>query len=528
MTAVAPQSSPSSDRREIRRVVWQQLRSSLAQKAKLLTIAVVAFVIFAKLDDIRKTYVKHQEKAYVYNGRHYASEAAAFEAHDRPRSTAAAKGRRAIAAAAAVDLDAADAQIAQLRVKDSKEKGLLQELDRRITERAALVDTRARRLADHDQQEALDRQDALASFTAVKAPFVYTGKTGLDGLLRDLADSGSPLHIVYEILWIASLTIGILALSYLILVSIFRSLPLPGSEASFEKQSNSMLEKLLSKGLTAKIVAPLAVATAGVVAFSGAAATLPSSPWNAPGATTIVRTHVSTPPPDIVTPPPTTTSPDDPVPDPPDYASQIASLQRTVASQATALQAHGVALDQHAVTLQELGETADGHATRLTAHDGELQATPERIAAVRTAAAQLVLDEELERTRVDDALTANIHNTQKQVSAGVETIGRRATEVEWSSVAPHTIQERPSLAARVLGFDKYQVTEVTVHLLRTRLKVTGDQRPPLLVAVEAMQQEPPRSYDRFAESFKAELLAAGGDQKLYRQWLPVVMKLSYK
>jgi hypothetical protein len=485
-------------RRSVSKETWKQFAKSMRSKLAMLLVAIVAIAAVVRLDAMKAELRDTREKKYsavrvaahlkdnddlagparrlAKKGERYATAEDVFNAILTETSYAAdlAKAKKNIRAAYAVwigktDQDIRGAVTAEPASQQAKD---LQNLK---TSRAELIAARTFELTEAEQKAAEDVARLRRAFDdanvaeAAKSVFRVSENESLNNFAKHVVDPDHPLSILYDVLWYASLVLGVLSLVALLLTPLFKTLPVMGADEKFMDQIRGIFGRV-PRSIGAGI-ARVAAMTIGTAAIVSVAATAPSSPLYESGllpprieqeaAEPLVKTEgnpaitgTAGPPPEV------DQKPDPQTPDP-----RVETLLTDVATLKSDNEAHKNAFASHKVSLDKLEPLP----VRVTTLAEEEQAQKEQLettfGVMHTRIGDVDQRAESAGLKADFAERKAIEVSQQVGEAG-KRIAESAASIEAGVDLPLRVGERPALLRSVLGFDRYRVTEASVTYVR--------------------------------------------------------------
>jgi|GEM_PF-3088652 len=309
-------------------------------------------------------------------------------------------------------------------------------------------------------------------------------------------DEDDPMHVMFEILWYASLIIGVLAASYLLLI-IFRALPFTSIESYWTERVRDLVNRaapgVATRSLTGvATLAPLAAALAlgGTIIGGTSYATVPGG---ASRTTTVIHEHE-----------PLTLNRDT-------YSPEFTFDFR---------HSQTVQPIDYEVIKRDIGAARDDvkSATR-TALDQRLTDTDNRVEHVDGTIGRLIDQQLLIGDLALDAREAGRYSASKinDVSnkvTPVEAIGRTTSTMSVAQadgaaldgevLAQTAVADERGFWARAFGFTNFQVTPAVVDAFRARLGVRavmqGTDESTLIQALIEMEKVPPLNYLAFGKA----------------------------
>jgi hypothetical protein len=488
--------------------VRTQFLRSIRSKLGMLAVTIAAIAVILGLDALKAQFRETREKPYsaaailtnltdrelaraamieAQKGSQYATPDEAFNAILAETSYGAdlAAAQKTSREAYALRIDAADRSIRDALTAEPPEgekeiKAVKERLDRLKARRADLVAARAANLAEAEQTAAVRVAALRRSFDDARvtersrATFTVSQNRRLNELAKHIVDPEHPLSIIYDVIWYASLVVGVLAFVALLLAPLFRILPMTGANDTFMDQIRGLFARApRAIGAGVMRVAVMSIGTAAVVSL---AVTAPSSPLygSALGTPAGQETQETTTTDTVQT---TTVISSTSGPDKPD--PRIDAL-RTAVDQLTAdKEAQEKKLASHDAALQSLEPVPMQIATLAGDAQAQKQQVQSTFGTVKTAIGEVGVHAESAGRKAESAdlkaesadLKAEFaQKTAAEVSVQVTAAGRQITEraasIEDGIYLPYRVGERPPAMKTVLGFDRYRVTGATVIYVR--------------------------------------------------------------
>lgn len=555
---------PESDafRRSVSNEVRTQFIRSLGAKLAMLAVAVAAISVVLALDTLKAKFRETREKPYraaaileqvthpelaaaamllVKKDGQYATPDDAFTALLAETTCARdlAAAQKTIRDAYAVRIDAMDVAIREAvtadPANDGKEEDVAKKrLDGLKARRADLVAARAANLIEAEQGAAVRVAWLRRSFDDARvaersrATFRVSQNRRLNAFAKHVVDPEHPLSIIYDVLWYASLVVGVLAFVALLLTPLFRALPVSGANDTFMDQIRGVFSRAPRAIVAGAVrVAMLSIGTAAAVSL---ATTAPSSPlYGSPLVTQAEReTHETK----VETKTQTVIQKDGKDARIDALLAKIDKLEAEKEGQEKQLAAHEarlVVLEPVPVQVAALAVDAQEQKEQVESTFGSVKAD---LGTVKTAAGEAgVRAEEAgvkarvadEKADVADLKADFAQKKAAEVSEQVEEAGRqigeRAASIEDAVYLPYRVGERPAAMTTILGFDRYRVTAATVIYVR---KAGAPEE--VVNAVTSMEGESVMTNDALRLDLRRRVCDAEVNCESYVAWRGTVLR----
>ncbi|HVR41293.1 MAG TPA: hypothetical protein VMU84_19520 [Thermoanaerobaculia bacterium] len=539
-------------RAAVHRIAYRQFAKSIRRKIALLLTAVVAIGVVIGLDALRAELQEAKATPYravaalkktatgdgpletairqLRDDEKFANADALFEAVLAKTANAKTSSDRQTAIRTLYDarlrvIDSQiDALLAQEPVPDSEKTPGTDTVDKLETRRASLLLSRAKRLDEIQQNATIERTSLRRDFDEkyannARLSFRYHPR------LRQLSDPTDPLSVIYDILWYASLIIGVLAIVALLLAPLFTSLSLTGAEDSFMEQIRGLLRR---PGRTiASGIASLAALGVGTAAIVNNVASASNSPWNAPGVgpqrvieqkveiETIQRAEL----PSTDTAQKTTTGDPEPTtPTPPD--PRIDRLLTDVQGLRETDERHTVSLGEHEAVVQNLRRVPEVLGSLDQKIDAQKGAIDDGFRAANDTIDKRVKSAEEYFDLAIDRTALKTKDLETKLDDATTNVGKEAVQIRSGVYMPYGIGERPSFVRSFLGFDRYRITANVPVVLR---EVGGIE---VAEKVEALVSDELLSSDDLLLALRDQLCPEKPTKNCrdFREWSGVVMR----
>lgn len=488
-------------RRSVSKETWTQFARSMRSKLAMLAVAIVAISAVVRLDAMKAELRDTREKKYsaVRVAAHLKGNALLAGpvgrlAKKNERYATADEVFNAILAETTqvVDLAAArttirDAYAARIGKTDQGIRDAVtaepasdtaNDLQKLKTRRAELIAVRAAELTEAEQNAAAYASTLRRAFDdsnvaeAAKSVFRVSENESLNDFARHVVDPDHPLSILYDVLWYASLVLGVLSLVALLLTPLFKTLPVIGADEKFMDQIRGIFGRV-PRSIGAGI-ARVAAMTIGTAAIVSVAATAPSSPLYESGLLpprieqeaseplvkgTSTSETTSTAGPDEVTGP-SDGGQEEQVPDP-----RVDTLLTDVATLKGDNEAHKNAFAAHKESLDKLAPLPVRVATLAEEERAQKDQLETSFGVIHTRIGDVDERAESAGLKADFAERKAVEVSQQVDQAG-KRIAESAAAIEAGIDLPLKVGERPALIRSMLGFDRYRVTEASVTYVR--------------------------------------------------------------
>jgi hypothetical protein len=430
--------------------------------------------------------------------------------------------RTTIRGAYANRIGKADQDIRGAVTADKPEKQVIADLKAR---RAELIAARTAELTEAEQNAAASAATLRRAFDdsnvaeAAKSVFRVSENESLNNFAKRVADPDHPLSILYDVLWYASLVLGVLSLVALLLTPLFKMLPVMGADEKFMDQIRGLFGRV-PRSIGAGI-ARVAAMTIGTAAIVSVAATAPSSPLYESGLPPRIEQEVSEPP---VKGEGTSTVTGTAGPPPPQETDRVAPDPR---------------VDTLLTDVATLKSDNEAHKSVFAAHKeslDKLEPLPIRVAALaeeeRAQKEQLETSFGVIHTRIGDvgeqAESAGLKaefaerkavEVSQQVGEAGKRIAESAAAIEAGVDLPLKVGERPALLRSVLGFDRYRVTEASVSYVRR-----AGAPEAILAAVRAMAGDAVLTNDALRLELRQRVCGSSTNCETYVAWRGTVLR----
>lgn len=297
-------------RRSVSKETWRQFAKSMRSKLAMLLVAIVAIAAVVRLDAMKAELRDTREKKYsaVRVAAHLKDKAILAgpvgrlaKKNERYGTTDEVFNAILAETTQAADLAKAkttirDAYAARIGKTDQDIRGAVtaepasqqaKDLQNLKTRRAELVAARTAELTEAEQNSAAYVATLRRAFDdsnvaeAAKSVFRVSENESLNNFAKHVVDPDHPLSILYDVLWYASLVLGVLSLVALLLTPLFKTLPVIGADEKFMDQIRGIFGRV-PRSIGAGI-ARVAAMTIGTAAIVSVAATAPSSPLHESG-----------------------------------------------------------------------------------------------------------------------------------------------------------------------------------------------------------------------------------------------------
>lgn len=555
-------------RRSVSNEAWKQFAKSMRAKLAMLVVSIVAIAAVVGLDAMKTELRDTREKTYsaariavhlkdnarlagpvqqlAMKNERYATAEEVFNAllGETPYAADLAAAKKTIRDAYAVRIGATDQAIRGAvtaeppddakQVADTKTR--LEVLKAR---RAELVAARSAELTEAEQSAAANTATLRRAFDdsnvaeTAKSTFRVSENESLNDFAKHVVDPGHPLSIIYDVLWYASLVLGVLSLVALLLTPLFRTLPVTGADETFMDQIRSIFGRVpRSVGAGIARVAAMTIGTAAIVSV---ATTAPSSPLYESGLLppriereasqppktptgTEATTGTAGPAPHTPTTPPEEKKLDDVTnkelePDP-----RVGVLITDVEQLKTDNDAHKKRFESHKESLEKLEPLPGRVATLADEEQAQKQQLETSLGAIHTRVGGV--DQRAERADLKaDFAQKKAVEVSNQVDAAGKRIAERAADIEDGVDLPYKVGERPAFVRSLLGFDRYRVTEASVTYVRR-----AGAPEEVLAAVRAMTGGAVMTNDALRLDLRQRVCGGSTNCKAYVAWRGTVLR----
>jgi hypothetical protein len=542
--AQLPNSEPFRD--SVSEEVRRQFVKSIAAKLALLMVAVAALAVVLALDALKSKFRETREKPYsavailshsqdtelrlaaaklAKKKGQYATPDDAFTAllAETPYAADLAKEQQKTRERYEPRIDVVDRDITAVLTAESPadEKTAKTNLDGLKARRADLVAARTAALAEAEQRTAAKTASLRRTFDESKAAelgkatFNVSPNKRLNDFAKHIVDPDHPLSILYDVLWYASLVVGVLALVTLLLTPLFRALPVAGANDKFMDQIKGLFSRApraLGSGIMR--VAAMSIGAATIV---GVATTAPSSPLYGSGLmpTRIEQQVVAEPnPPEV---------PAKPVPEKTDprietLLTEVGKLQAEKEAQEKKLQAHEATLQSlEPVPIQIATLAGDAQAQRedVQVHKQEVRETFGTVNAAITTVGGRAESADLKA----EFAQKKAAEVGEQVEVAKQLVVERAASIEDGVYLPYKLGERPAALKSVLGFDRYRITAASGIYVRK-----AGAPAEVVDAVTSMESDTILTNDALRLSLRRRVCGAESNCRTYVEWRGTVLR----
>lgn len=404
--------------------------------------------------------------------------------------------------------------------------------------RATLIAELAAKLAEADQKTetrkaALRRAfDGLHALTTVKENFIIAKNERLSGMIEHIVDPEDALSVIYQVLWYASLIIGVVTFVALFFSPLFKTLPVTGAEQPFTDQVKTLFSRgARTIGVTAAQVAAVVVGGAAIVSVTGNAPANPvTSLQRAAAQASIVSEEHSQEKgskPNTVSEKSSPSPPKQEPPPPPFDGKPPASPPETL---------HGD-LEKIGKSLEQLNASSATAGTTLNKIDQKLPSLidiPGKVSSLEGTDSKQNGNIENVFGKADDAersateaksAAANAIEQARLVDANVKTaaehIEDRAKMIDEEVVLPYKIGERPGFFQSLLGFDRYRVTDASIDFVRK-----AGAPEDVVTAIGNLDRTHNKTRDEMLIDFRRQVCGQPANCPLFRAWRTTVLRAS--
>jgi hypothetical protein len=542
-------------RRSVSNETWKQFAKSMRSKLAMLVVAIVAIAAVVRLDAMKAELRDTREKKYgavqvaaqlkgdallagpaerlAKKNERYATSDEVFNAilAETPYAAELATKRTSIRDAYAgrigkTDKDIRSAVTAEPATDAVQVAELKTRLDKHKARRAELIAARTGELTEAEQSAAEYAATLRRAFDqsnvaeAAKSVFRVSKNESLNGFARRVVDPDHPLSILYDVLWYASLVIGVLSLVALLLTPLFKTLPVMGADEKFMDQIRGLFGRV-PRSIGAGI-ARVAAMTIGTAAIVSVAATAPSSPLyesgllpprieqeaSQPSAGTPETKGTVVPPPGEVTEPIKKQEPD----------PRVETLLTDVATLKSDNEAHKSAFAAHQESLEKLEPLPVKVATLAEEERVQKDQLETSFGVMHTRLGAVDERAESAGLKADFAERKAIEVSQQVDEAG-KRIAESAAAIEAGIDLPLKVGERPALVRSVLGFDRYRVTEASESYVR-RAGAPAE----ILAAVRSMAGDAVMTNDALRLELRQRVCGSSTNCETYVTWRGTVLR----
>ncbi|MDP9193318.1 MAG: hypothetical protein M3P06_16595 [Acidobacteriota bacterium] len=395
--------------------------------------------------------------------------------------------------------------------------------------RAELIAARTAELTEAEQIAAAyvanlrrELDDSNVAETA-KSAFRVSKNESLNNFAKRIADPDHPLSILYDVLWYASLVLGVLSLVALLLTPLFRTLPVLGADETFMNQIRGIFGRLPSS--IGAGIARVAAMTIGTAAIVSVAATAPSSPLHESGLLPpriereeSVKTGTQTTT--------TTAEPrhgeekkaDEDVRKEPEPDARVDTLIADVEQLKSDNQAHRNVFASHQESLEKLEPLPVRVATLAEEEQAQREQLETSFGAIHTRIGGVDERAESAGLKADFAEKKAVEVSQQVDQAG-KRIAESAAAIEAGVDLPLKVGERPAVLRSLLGFDRYRVTEASVSYVRR-----AGAPEEIIAAVRAMAGDAVMSNDALRLDLRQLVCGSATNCKVYVEWRGTVLR----
>lgn len=554
---------PKSDafRRSVSKETWKQFAKSMRLKLLMLAVAIVAIAVVVGLDAMKAQLRDTREKKYsavqvaahlkgkgslsgpaerlAKKNERYATPDDVFNAILAETSYAAeladARTRIRDAYAAPIRKADQDVRVALTAGPVSRQPNGTQQAPDPLKEsrarRAELIAARTGELTEAEQIAAeyvstLRREfDGTHVAEAAKSAFRVSENDSLNDFAKRVADPDHPLSILYDVLWYASLVLGVLSLVALLLTPLFKTLPVMGADERFMDQIRGLFGRV-PRAVGAGI-ARVAAMTIGTAAIVSVASTAPSSPLYDSGLfpprndQEVSQSQVKETGRPVMT---GTSGPnagkgsgdgggDDKVLDP-----RVETLLTDVAQLKSANEAHKTVFASHQESLEKLEPLPVRVADLAEEEQAQKEQLERSFGAVDTRIGGVGERAEAAGVKADFAERKAVEVGQ-QVDAAGKRIIESAAAIEAGVDLPLKVGERPAVLRSLLGFDRYRVTEASVTYVRR-----AGAPEEVLAAVRAMAGDDVMTNDGLRLDLRQRVCGRSVNCPAYVAWRGTVLR----